>query len=335
MLKSLSINNLRGISSLRMEGLGRVNVLVGTNGVGKSTVLEALAIAGNPCGAAYLAAMSTWREFPPVSLQVDYGFRSYFRDFNVQTDARVEFETKEGTHRVTIRALRPAGGVLNVTVHVSRPQGPVDRELDGIEMEYTSAAGTKHMAQALLRMQGCEERKSDAVQGMGTFLIHARRSSSPGETAGALVHLLKTKQEGLLLEVMQGVDARVKRLLPGMVGDNQAVVMVDVGGPRLLPASAMGDGFGRACLIATALVYPHSRLVAVDEIDSGLDPAVLAKLWGAYIKLYQQFNCQVFCTSCNEHELPAVRKAFAAVGDDLRVFRLERDGAGQATVQRL
>ena len=37
----------------------------------------------------------------------------------------------------------------------------------------------------------------------------------------------------------------------------------------------------------------------------------------------------------DEHEVPALRKAFAAVGDDLWIFKLERDGAGQARVQRI
>ncbi|NJE79667.1 AAA family ATPase, partial [Thermococcus sp. GR4] len=45
MITSLHIRNFRGISNLRLNDLSRINVVVGRNNVGKSSVLEAIAIA--------------------------------------------------------------------------------------------------------------------------------------------------------------------------------------------------------------------------------------------------------------------------------------------------
>src|SRR5690554_2560389 len=42
MLKSLVIKNYRGLEDFQVEKLGRVNLIVGKNNSGKSTVLEAL-----------------------------------------------------------------------------------------------------------------------------------------------------------------------------------------------------------------------------------------------------------------------------------------------------
>lgn len=47
-LNSLEIHHFRGIRELRINRLGRVNLLVGKNNVGKSTVLEALRLYANP-----------------------------------------------------------------------------------------------------------------------------------------------------------------------------------------------------------------------------------------------------------------------------------------------
>ena len=41
-LDSLEIRRFRGIDHLRIERLGRVNLIVGKNNVGKTTLLEAL-----------------------------------------------------------------------------------------------------------------------------------------------------------------------------------------------------------------------------------------------------------------------------------------------------
>ncbi len=48
MLKSIEINNLRGIETGRLDDLAALTILVGANGCGKSTVLDAIAIGTQP-----------------------------------------------------------------------------------------------------------------------------------------------------------------------------------------------------------------------------------------------------------------------------------------------
>lgn len=42
MLRTLHVENFRALREFRMKGLGRVNLLVGTNNCGKTSVLEAV-----------------------------------------------------------------------------------------------------------------------------------------------------------------------------------------------------------------------------------------------------------------------------------------------------
>ena len=46
-LDNVTINGFRGLKDLRLEGLGLINVLVGPNNCGKTSVLEALSILCN------------------------------------------------------------------------------------------------------------------------------------------------------------------------------------------------------------------------------------------------------------------------------------------------
>ena len=48
MLRDLRISGFRGFSEFAMSGLGRVNLLVGTNNCGKTSVLEAIQILSTP-----------------------------------------------------------------------------------------------------------------------------------------------------------------------------------------------------------------------------------------------------------------------------------------------
>ena len=42
MYSSIRIQGYRGLDSFRMQGLGRVNLLVGTNNCGKTSILECI-----------------------------------------------------------------------------------------------------------------------------------------------------------------------------------------------------------------------------------------------------------------------------------------------------
>ena len=51
MYSAIRIDGYRGLGSFRMEGLGRVNLLVGANNSGKTSILECIELlrsAGNP-----------------------------------------------------------------------------------------------------------------------------------------------------------------------------------------------------------------------------------------------------------------------------------------------
>lgn len=54
MLRDLRIKGFRGLRDLAMSGLGRVNLLVGTNNCGKTSVLEAMSLLSARGTAAWL-----------------------------------------------------------------------------------------------------------------------------------------------------------------------------------------------------------------------------------------------------------------------------------------
>ena len=47
-LEKVTINGFRGLKNLNLDGLGLINMLVGPNNCGKTSVLEALSILCNP-----------------------------------------------------------------------------------------------------------------------------------------------------------------------------------------------------------------------------------------------------------------------------------------------
>ena len=67
-LDSLEIQNFRGLRELRIEHLGRVNLIVGKNNVGKTSVLEALRLYSKPASIDILLSLLESRDEIDVGL---------------------------------------------------------------------------------------------------------------------------------------------------------------------------------------------------------------------------------------------------------------------------
>ncbi|HMV69068.1 MAG TPA: AAA family ATPase [Myxococcota bacterium] len=111
MLRVLSIENFRGIRELGLDGLGRVNLLVGRNNSGKTSVLEAVHILqhGGDVGAV-VASLRRRAERPPpdddVSSRWSLDVRHLFHERSLDTQIRLVGETDEG-HTLDVQLSAP------------------------------------------------------------------------------------------------------------------------------------------------------------------------------------------------------------------------------------
>ena len=103
-LESVSVHGFRGLRNFRLDGLHRVNVLVGENNSGKTSVLEALSILSNPLDPYEWGLLARKRDFGGLDEDIDFhpiAGREDDRLFDVRTGV-------EGGERVWKGMLRAA-----------------------------------------------------------------------------------------------------------------------------------------------------------------------------------------------------------------------------------
>jgi hypothetical protein len=337
MLTSLKIERFRGIPSLTLKDLGRVNVFIGENGAGKTTVLEAVYLAAFPTSPGRLLSLGQHREMPSPNLDSTDSLDTLFFNGDLSQGPRFEFSIRnQPPHQLAVNSLQNSG-FEDLGEYPLEPSAFANSPVvHGIEVKYTPSDGkpdgyklTLHRLPSAIRVSAPPRNEG----GIGCYPIPARWANSVQDTASALTWLIETKRPGTFLKMLQAVDPRVADIKPGSRGGSP-VVLVDVGLPTMLPINVLGDGLCRVALLTTGLFAGGAQLLAVDEIDSGLHYSAMAGVWRGICELVKQEDKQIFCTTHNEEMLARTLDAFADAPELLRVFRLDRmkDGRIEAAL---
>ena len=341
MLQSIRINNFRGVGGLEINGLARINIFVGANGSGKTSALEAIGMVSTPGNPHFLIALASFRDMVGLNAAFDYPLRAYFPAMDPKNTIDIRARNAQGEIGLTVLSYQGGQTATKISssdgVNPFRPAGGIDEVMmTGVRWEYRDADQTLHAVDAALVPQGFQAPQLVIPDSASAFFLQARRSNSVAETAQALTDLLAARREAELYDVVKAVDPRLRSLVSGLKGSGSVsipVVLADVGEASLFPIQTLGDGFCRACLIATGLATRGCKTVLVDEIDSGLHFSVMQNFWKSIDRLCTRTGVQLFCTTHSEEMLRYAVAAFENSTDHLRVFRIDRNGTGTATAQ--
>lgn len=303
MYTSLSIQNFRGIHTLEMNDLRRVNILTGRNNCGKTSVLEAVYLLSQSTNPSASAQFRIYRNFK--NLEADY-WRSFFYNFvtsNVVT-LLVDKVVIEGDYSNDHRSL-----VIEPWRHFSSTdyesflQERLLEEgglINGLSLTYlldtfeTSSPLTVQLSIANLKEQGGfevfpKEPPTIVPPVLSLLFVH------PSYFANAekrFSRLELNKETGTVVKALQQIEPAIKYIR--FIND---IFYCDVGKDRLLPLNVMGDGMVRLFSIILAIATTPGGAVLIDEVDTGFHYSTLEVMWKAVYAAAKQFDVQIFATT--------------------------------------
>ncbi len=333
MFTQMTIDNFRGLHHLEITDLRRINLIVGLNNSGKSTLLEGLFLfsgATNPLFATILGQLRGQRlggTYPdPVWRPLFYQMEP---KTNIEIRGRWAGETEEG--KLTIEALEapPFSEVLDSGVGGGSIASMSEVfSIGGLRLSYVSNNGKEVVTQAIFdpKTGNIEAKNREREDSVRATFVSARAYPSSARDARQFSSLLRIKQEGQVLEGMQILEPSVRRI-EVLSEPGGPSVYVDVGLKSLIPLAACGEGFVRLFTMIVELTASRGGLLLIDEIDNGLHYSVLNKLWALLDHLTKLHGVQLVATTHNEELIQSALEAFASKPDDLGLFRIDkRDG---------
>ena len=346
-IPDLSITGFRGIARLSIARLGRVTLLTGRNGAGKTTVLEAVRVYAARARPNVLHDVLERREEFAAALDED-------QDRVVFPDYAALFHGRLGTHGQSI-TIGPAGGKDDLRIEVSTL--PAQQSLFADQPARMQAIRIEYRGKERLLpwfLPASERNRSWARRRYVWDLQRAWRNDDnewpiieceslgpglPGNDRIARLwdNVTLTDAEDLSINALRLIGDDIDRV--AVVSDDQRsrrrrVVVKLKNQARPVPLKSLGDGVPRMFAAGLALANSRDGFLVVDEAENGFHHSVQRDFWRMVLRAAQQNNVQVLATTHSWDCVRGFAQAATEIGDVAgALVRLDRDGEELRSVE--
>lgn len=325
MIESIQIRNFRSFSDTLITGCGRVNVIVGDNGSGKTSLLEAVVLAAGPSPEMALRSRA-WRGLGSQSLQGSPAeiekalWADLFHNFDLSKTAFVGLKgSEEHSRSVTVTYQQvtstyvpasPGKRVHKETIFHERPllfewKGP--KEFEKEVRPYWEDGALKIPPVPDIRIHSAffaANHTYAAFEAVNNFSALSREFK-----AKEFVERFKHFFQGI-----KDVSIEVSAGQPLLFAEKDDL-------PAKIPLSLASSGMAKLAAILLGISSHPGGVVIIDEIESGFYYRILPKVWESILALAQHYDVQVFAST---HSLECLRAAAQVAKGDVKSFGLMR-----------
>lgn len=314
--EDVTVVEYRALRDLRLERLGRVNLIAGVNNSGKTSVLEAL----------YLLATQT--------------DRSGFQEINALRDTTYAELWRVGQHSTAVEAHR--GGVpVSLRMSLRRSESGANENLDLLRLilEIDTVQGE-------LRQDATISEETSSSGGViyeargsgGTYWVCRAQLSVTYRNDILTKHLKNVHDESLAA----GSKPKVVQFLrdhldPGVrnveLTSTQRFLVTHDAFEVAQPLSSFGEGMRRILYFGFLVAASRGGILLIDEIENAIHVSLFKPFTRFLHQLAEEFDVQVFATT---HSQEAI-KAFLAdpyQPEDIVAYTLIREPAGKIFAER-
>ncbi len=336
-LKNLRIKNFRLFENLEFKRLGRINLLVGRNNAGKSTVLEALRIYAKVGSPGLLKDLLKnhdevggdkgpfWFEgfFPDGSSPKEGKTPIYIGNFDED-----DYLTMKYTHFVLEEPSTANHGDLLGRLLQRRQKIEVDYQdiskYDSVKSSLKIDARNSRLTQPPVRNQleppgifhvwvdyssfsfdehdyevGDRWLKEHKVSLPCSYVPTGLISSSVLADVWDKIPTRTDIDHQQVIEALRLINPDLEALSFQKIGENSSdrVPVVRIGKVKSEPLNRSGDGLSRLLQLVLSMIQAEGGFLLIDEFENGLHYSVQPRVWQLLMELATKLDVQVFATT--------------------------------------
>ena len=345
-LPDLKIEGFRGIGELSIPRLARVTLLAGKNGVGKTTVLEAIRVYAARGRAPIIEEILLGREeiapyvdeyegeFMGPDLAALFHGRDDSWKYPNMEDETYKIGIASGNNRLTIDPFFHIDEERHTTIALEK--------LDSIRVKYGNLAKTVPSHFFVKRTPKSPSDLIRLLQDMTNESLHEERWSEIGSEAlgpdpldnGRIAEfwdrVVLTEEEDIIAQNLRPVIGehieRIALTAPRNWTGRRAIVKIK-GQARPVPLKSCGEGAVRFFGTGLAMANVGGGILLIDEAENGLHWSVQSDFWRMVLLGAKVNKVQVFATTHSWDCITGFARAINETpGTDGMLVRLDRDG---------
>jgi predicted ATP-dependent endonuclease of OLD family len=346
LLDSLEIKGYRCFEHLTIEKLGRVNLIVGKNNVGKTALLEALWIYARRGNFKTLFDLLFSRDEVPV--YVERASPLQIKDIRLQKEDLISetgnlFFGRPKLNANSRESILVSSNKASLSVHTTRMINEDGKPTNDFSI-FESIWNVRPFGLiivSVLREEG-EEKRAEfySFENLQSLMLEPPPESLASNFISSNIleneSLVRTWDDALrkgleenAIKFLRIIEPKIEYVNFVGTSENSGMrypIASNRDSSKRVALKSYGEGMTRLLGISLALVQCRNGMLLIDEIESGLHYSVLPDVWKLIFKTAKDLNVQVFATT---HSKDCI-EAFAAVADespeDGMFIRLERQG---------
>lgn len=314
-IQNLYIHTFRGIRGLSAEHLNHINLIVGDNNCGKTSVLEALLMLRDPADFSNILRVARLRDqdnslftgkasafenfynlFPQPSKEPLIHLSALIQSFGGEEEA--ECMVNGEWTRILLDssdALRPVRGPFSYNRRSS--ELPLEAEaFDGLLTAVTDGIRTRESI-TFHEYSNITGRKVSRQEYLNMLYL------SPVEhMKNAIVNRIVKDPDykDICLHVIQIFDPEITDLLIlKNERTNRPVEYIKHSRLGIMPVSTYGDGIKRVLMLANAIARTAGGILLIDEVETAIHAQYYHDIFQFLVKACRQFEIQLFITTHN------------------------------------
>ncbi len=346
MLLDINIQNYRCFKEFNLDGLARVNLLVGMNNSGKTSLLEAVDLLVNQEEPERLFDLLLNRR------EVERGSEQSLRRATI---SRAHFQIGHlfyghqlnPDRAICLRSQKQRPLSLQIQIapvleagQLSLNEDTFDPEITNFELVFLYGEDRRFAipvnddglipSGTFLRMPRKQSRENyfRKNQHLSRFLT-SRRQDFERVAANLWKQITLTPEEETVIKALQILEPDVEGInFPSSEALNQQGLVKLRGQRYPIPLGSMGDGMTHIVNLIASVVTLEKGVLLVDEIDAGLHYNVQAAMWKLLLETAQRLDLQIFATTHSYDCVTAFSEALKQLeADEIgKLFRLDWRG---------
>lgn len=342
-ISKLNIVNFRGLDGIELTNTEQINILVGDNNSGKTSILEAIQLLEYPKEPGNFVKVARKREtqYSLTTFGMLTPYESFINMFNktlknkvicleaLINDDEVKLEI-EGYEEKILTEIYNNEKISSTQFDLGDNNGEIKSFKGRFNFNKLSE---KSMNKLAYNFKFDENDKNFKISNDESLRLIKTDYLSPvdhyaqNKLVSVISKAVKNGGKNDIIEMLNAFDKNIIGL--ELLGEERRTIpYLQHNKLGLIPLSVFGDGIKKVMLIACSILSLKDGVLLIDEIETAIHTSALKDFFKWFVNACKKYNTQVFITTHSVEAIDAILEGSKDHLNDIVCYRLENDDSG-------